>query len=521
MKVAVFSAKRYDREMLGAANAEAGHELVFFDHLLDSSTVALAAGAGAVCVFVNDRMDAPVLEALANGGVGLVALRCTGFNNVDLKAAARLAIKVVRVTDYSPYSVAEHAVALILALNRKIPRAYNRTRDGNFELDGLMGRDLHGQTVGVIGTGKIGRVFAHIMAGFGCSILGFDPYPDPEFEALGGRYAPVTELAERSDIISLHCPLTPETHHLVNAGSLARGKRGAMLINTSRGGLVDTEAVIEGLKSGQIGGLGLDVYEQESDLFFQDLSGTIIADDMIQRLVSFPNVIVTGHQAFLHPRSDRDHLRDDDREHCGLRGGPPPGARDPGDGLTLVAALRPLEQRIQRDAPADPGDGEDQQVDQLAGRQQAAQGDRAPDPGDQENQDADHGDEASRARAHQRLFRNRKKPPSARMEATIDHSTQSHWSIVATANTRTARNQPAMAATPDTSEVANRPRRPVTASASQARKKAPRTAMTMSAYCKRASPDCGDRTPKSDSISPSWAGIPLSQASEQRRWQVV
>ncbi|KQW83736.1 2-hydroxyacid dehydrogenase [Brevundimonas sp. Root1279] len=298
MKVAVFSAKRYDREMLGAANAEAAHELVFFDHLLDSSTVALAAGAGAVCGFVNDRMDAPVLEVLAKGGVGLVALRCTGFNNVDLKAAARLGIKVVRVTDYSPHSVAEHAVALILALNRKIPRAYNRTRDGNFELDGLMGRDLHGQTVGVIGTGKIGRVFARIMAGFGCSVLGSDPYPDPEFEAHGGRYVPVAELAERSDIISLHCPLTPGTHHLVNAASLARGKRGAVLINTSRGGLVDTEAVIEGLKSGQIGGLGLDVYEQESDLFFQDLSGTIIADDLIQRLVSFPNVIVTGHQAF-------------------------------------------------------------------------------------------------------------------------------------------------------------------------------------------------------------------------------
>lgn len=298
MKVAVFSAKRYDRELLGAANAGAGHELVFFETLLDTASVALAAGCGAVCVFVNDRVDAPVLEALARGGAGLVALRCTGFNNVDLAAAARLGVKVVRVTDYSPHSVAEHAVALILALNRKIPRAYNRTRDGNFELDGLMGSDLNGQTVGVIGTGKIGRVFARIMVGFGCDLLGYDTVRNPEFEALGGRYVSVSELAERSDIISLHCPLTPQTHHLVNADAILRGKPGAILINTSRGGLVDTEAVIEGLKSGRLGGLGLDVYEQESDLFFQDLSGTIIADDLIQRLVSFPNVIITGHQAF-------------------------------------------------------------------------------------------------------------------------------------------------------------------------------------------------------------------------------
>lgn len=298
MKVAVFSAKRYDRELLGAANADAGHELIFFDDLLEISTVALTAGCGAVCVFVNDRVDAPVLAALADGGTGLVALRCTGYNNVDLKAAAAKGIHVVRVTEYSPYSVAEHAVALIMALNRKIHRAYNRTRDGNFELDGLLGADVHGRTVGVIGTGKIGRVFARIMTGFGCQLIGYDKMPNSDFEGMGGRYVRLSELAACSDIVSLHCPLTPETHHLVDAEALAQAKRGAILINTSRGGLVDTEAVIAALKSGQLGALGIDVYEQETDLFFQDLSSTIIPDDLIQRLVSFPNVIVTGHQAF-------------------------------------------------------------------------------------------------------------------------------------------------------------------------------------------------------------------------------
>ena len=298
MKVAVFSAKRYDRELLAAANGEARHELVFFDDLLEPATVALTRDCGAVCVFVNDRVDAQVLAALAAGGTGLVALRCTGFNNVDLRAAAALGVKVVRVTEYSPFSVAEHAVALILALSRKIHRAYNRTRDGNFELDGLLGSDLHGRTVGVIGTGKIGRVFAGIMAGFGCGLVGHDKFPNPDFESLGGRYVPLTELAAQSDIVSLHCPLTPETHYLVDASTLARMKPGAMLINTSRGGLVDTEAVIAALKSGQLGALGIDVYEQETDLFFHDLSSAIIPDDMIQRLVSFPNVIVTGHQAF-------------------------------------------------------------------------------------------------------------------------------------------------------------------------------------------------------------------------------
>ena len=298
MKIAIFSAKRYDREFLDAANAAAGHGLRYFEAPLDAESVGLAAGYGAVCIFVNDTCDADVLAALHRSGTRLVALRCTGFNNVDLPAAARLGIQVVRVVDYSPYSVAEHAVALLLATNRKIHRAYNRTRDSNFALDGLMGFDLHGRTVAVVGTGKIGRVFAKIMLGFGCNVIGYDKFPSPEFEALGARYAAPGEIGANADIISLHCPLTPETHHIVNADTLSRAKRGALLINTSRGGLIDTEAVIEALKSGQIGGLALDVYEQEADLFFRDLSGKVITDDTFQRLLSFPNVIVTGHQGF-------------------------------------------------------------------------------------------------------------------------------------------------------------------------------------------------------------------------------
>lgn len=298
MKVAVFSAKRYDREFLDAANAAAGHSLRYFEEPLDATSVARAAGHDAVCIFVNDCCDAEVLAELKRGGTGLVALRCTGFNNVDVKAAAKLGIQVVRVVTYSPHSVAEHAVALLLAVNRKIHRAYNRTRDSNFALDGLMGFDLHGRTVAVIGTGKIGRVFAKIMLGFGCHVIGYDKFPSEEFVRLGARYALPGEIAADADIISLHCPLTPETRHIINADTLSRAKHGALLINTSRGGLVDTEAVIEALKSGQIGGLALDVYEQEADLFFRDLSSEVIADDTFQRLLSFPNVIVTGHQAF-------------------------------------------------------------------------------------------------------------------------------------------------------------------------------------------------------------------------------
>jgi D-lactate dehydrogenase len=299
MKVAIFSSTRYERDYLDEANKVEQHQLHYFDVSLNMDSVGLAAGFGAVCIFVNDKADAQVLEALQKGGTQLLALRCTGFNNVDLEAAARLGIKVVRVVTYSPNSVAEHAVALLLAVNRKVHRAYNRTRDSNFSLDGLVGFDLCGKTVAVVGTGKIGCVFARIMQGFGCEVIGFDPYPSAEFEALGLSYAKTGEIGEKADIISLHCPLTPETHHIINSKTLERAKRGAILINTSRGGLIDTEAAIEALKSGLLGGLGIDVYEQEADLFFRDLSSEIITDDVFQRLVSFPNVIVTGHQAYL------------------------------------------------------------------------------------------------------------------------------------------------------------------------------------------------------------------------------
>lgn len=300
MKTAVFSARRYDKTMLARANgnAEAGHELRFLEDRLTVTSAPLAAGCEAVCVFVNDTVDAQVLAILAQQGTRLVATRSTGYNQIDAAAAARHGIEVVRVTDYSPHSVAEFAVGLLLAVNRKIARASVRTREGNFDLDGLMGFDLHGKTVGVIGTGKIGTIFARIMAGFGCNVVGFDRYPSAQFEALGGRYVPVDELMAISDVVSLHCPLTDDTHHIVNADSLARAKRGSILVNTSRGGLVDTHAASEALKTGQLGGLAIDVYEQEANLFFQDLSSTIICDDIIQRLVSFPNVIVTGHQAF-------------------------------------------------------------------------------------------------------------------------------------------------------------------------------------------------------------------------------
>lgn len=298
MKTAVYSTRRYDQSLLTRENAESGHELVFLQDRLTLDTVALAAGCEAVCVFVNDVVDAEVLTALAAQGTRLVATRSTGFNHIDAQAARQLGVAVVRVTDYSPYSVAEFTVGLLMAVNRKIARASMRTREGNFELDGLMGVDLHGKTVGMVGTGKIGSIFARIMLGFGCTVLGHDAHPNPAFEAMGGSYVPVQDLLARSDVVSLHCPLTPQTHHLVNRATLAAAKRGAILVNTSRGALVDTEAAIQALKTGQLGGLAIDVYEQEASLFFQDLSSTIITDDVIQRLVSFPNVIVTGHQAF-------------------------------------------------------------------------------------------------------------------------------------------------------------------------------------------------------------------------------
>ena len=274
------------------------HAIEYFEAHLDARTAALATGATAICPFVNDHVDRAALAALQEQGVKLVALRSAGFNNVDLNAAGEFGIRVARVPAYSPWAVAEHAAALILALNRKVHRAYARVREGNFALEGLLGFDLHGRTVGLVGVGRIGLVMARIMTGFGCTIIAHDPEPNPELEALGGRYAPLDELLSSSDIISLHCPLTPETRHLIDKGALERMKRGVMLINTSRGAVVDTRALIDGLKSGRIGYVGLDVYEEEGDLFFEDLSDQLIQDDVFARLLTFPNVLITGHQGF-------------------------------------------------------------------------------------------------------------------------------------------------------------------------------------------------------------------------------
>jgi D-lactate dehydrogenase len=298
VKVAIFSTKPYDREFLSAANGEQQHELVFLEPRLARETVALAAGFPAVCVFVNDQLDAQVLAELAAHGTRIIALRCAGFNNVDLDAARALGQTVVRVPAYSPHAVAEHTIALILALNRKIPRAFNRVREGNFALDGLLGFDLHGRTTGVVGTGRIGALVARVMQGFGSRVVGFDPYPNPECEAMGMEYVSLKELCHRADIITLHCPLTPDTHHLISHDTLREMKPGAMLVNTSRGAVLDTRAVIDALKSGRLGSLALDVYEEEADLFFEDLSRHAIQDDVFARLLTFPNVLITAHQAF-------------------------------------------------------------------------------------------------------------------------------------------------------------------------------------------------------------------------------
>jgi D-lactate dehydrogenase len=298
MRVAIYSTRPHDREFLTRANDADRHQLVFIEARLDATTVPAAGGAQAVCVFVNDRLDAEVLQALHAGGVRLVALRCAGFNHVDLAAAAALGLAVGRVPEYSPHAVAEHTAALVLTLNRKIHRAYNRVREGNFALEGLLGFDLHGRTVGLVGTGRIGTCFARIMAGFGCRVLATAPEVNPECTALGVAYVDLAELLARSDIVSLHCPLTPQTRHLIDGSALTRMKRGAMLINTSRGAVVDTRAVIAALKSGQLGSLGLDVYEEEADLFFRDLSDEVLHDDLFARLLTFPNVVITGHQAF-------------------------------------------------------------------------------------------------------------------------------------------------------------------------------------------------------------------------------
>lgn len=298
MKVAVFSTKNYDQKFLSLANKEHNHELHFFEPRLNVETAALAGNFPVVCVFVNDQLNKETLNQIAEKGVKLIALRCAGFNNVDLQTAHELGLTVVRVPSYSPHAVAEYTVSLILTLNRKLHRAYYRVREGNFTLDGLLGFDLHGCTVGILGTGKIGRITAKILAGFDCNVLGYDLYPHSEFESIGGKYVELEELVTQSDIISLHCPLTPETHHIINAETINDMKSGVMLINTSRGALIDTKAVIGGLKAKKIGFLAMDVYEQESELFFEDLSDEIIQDDVFQRLLTFPNVLITGHQAF-------------------------------------------------------------------------------------------------------------------------------------------------------------------------------------------------------------------------------
>lgn len=297
MRVAIFSAKSYDREFLTRANERYGHELVFLEPRLTVATCKLGFGFPCVCIFVNDQAHADVVAPLAAHGTGLLALRSAGFNHVDLVAASDHNIRVARVPAYSPYAVAEHTVGLILALNRKFHKAYNRVREGNFALEGLLGFDLHGRTVGIVGTGQIGTVVARILRGCGCDVLLYDIAENPQLASIG-RYVPLDALLAQSHIISLHCPLTPQTHHLINAQTIAAMQPGVMIINTSRGGLIDTPAVIEGLKRGQIGYLGLDVYEEEEELFFRDQSTEIIQDDVFMRLLTFPNVLVTGHQAF-------------------------------------------------------------------------------------------------------------------------------------------------------------------------------------------------------------------------------
>ncbi len=298
MKIAVFSTQPYDRRFLDAGGAAVpGIELVYYTEALSVRSAVLAQGCEAVCVFVNDVLDAPALETLASLGVRAVLLRCAGFNNVDMSVAARLGLFVARVPAYSPEAVAEHTLALILTLNRNTHRAHARIREGNFALDGLLGSNLHGKTVGLVGLGKIGMAAARILKGFGCRVLGSDPAASPAFAALG-ELVPVASLLAQADIVSLHCPLMEATHHMINAQALQAMKPGAMLVNTSRGALIDTCAVIDALKSRQLGALAIDVYEQESELFFHDHSADIIGDDVFQRLLTFPNVLVTGHQGF-------------------------------------------------------------------------------------------------------------------------------------------------------------------------------------------------------------------------------
>jgi D-lactate dehydrogenase len=298
MKITFFSTQPYDKLFFNQQNEHLGFELEFFETHLGPHIVNAISNTDAVCAFVNDKLNAEVIEALAEKGVKIIAMRCAGFNNVDIEAAKKYGIKVCRVPAYSPEAVAEHAVAMMLTLNRKTNKAYNRVREQNFALNGLLGFDVHGKTVGVIGTGNIGKAFCKIMLGFGCKVLAFDMFVDKEMEALGVVYKPLIDVFAAADIISLHCPLNEQTKHLINKDTITLMKKGVMLINTSRGALINTKDVITGLKSHKIGYLGIDVYEQEDKLFFKDLSATIIEDDTIQRLMSFPNVLITAHQAF-------------------------------------------------------------------------------------------------------------------------------------------------------------------------------------------------------------------------------
>lgn len=299
MKIAFFSTKSYDRTHFKPEVETSGHDITFFEDALSLQTATLVSGYDAVCIFVNNPMDEPLIAKIAELGIEVIALRSAGFNHVDLKACEKHGLSVYRVPAYSPEAVAEHTVALILTLNRKTHKAYNRVRENNYSLEGLAGFNLHGKTVGVIGTGTIGTAFCKIMVGFGCRVIAFDPYENEEVRDIGGTYTEFEELIKTADIISLHCPLIPQTRHMIDKESIEKMKDGVMLINTSRGALIDTSAAIDGLKQKKVGFLGIDVYEQEDNLFFKDLSSEVIQDDEIARLMTFPNVLITGHQAFL------------------------------------------------------------------------------------------------------------------------------------------------------------------------------------------------------------------------------
>lgn len=296
MKVVFFSTKSYDKEYFNKFNET--HQITYFEVPLSKETVSLTEGFDAICAFVNDKIDKETIEKIAENGIKIIVLRCAGYNNIDLEAAKENNIKIFRVPAYSPEAVAEHSIALILTLDRKTHKAFNRVRENNFSIENLTGFNLFGKTVGVIGTGLIGKAFCKIMLGFGCKVIAYDINQSDDLKKIGVEYKSLDQVLDTSDIISLHCPLNPQTFHLINHETIAKMKKGVMLINTSRGGLIDTQTVIEGLKSGVIGYLGIDVYEQEQDIFFKDLSESVMHDDLLSRLMSFPNVIITGHQGF-------------------------------------------------------------------------------------------------------------------------------------------------------------------------------------------------------------------------------